>query len=67
MLYCVKCKKNKESTDPKFSKTKINKILLSSKCAVCNSKKSRFAKEQEATRLLTQLGTRTTLTKIYHY
>ena len=47
MLYCVKCKKNKESTDPKFSKTKINKILLSSKCAVCNSKKSRFAKEQE--------------------
>ena len=30
--------------------------MLSSKCAVCNSKKLKFIKEQEATGLLSNLG-----------
>ena len=33
--------------------------MLSSKCEVCDSKKSRFIKEQEASRLLNSLGTKT--------
>ena len=33
--------------------------MLSSKCAVCDSKKSRFIKEQEASGLLSSFGIRT--------
>ena len=33
-------------------KTKNGKIALSSKCAVCGSKKSKFVKEQEVEGLL---------------
>ena len=40
------------------------KIALSSKCAVCGSKKSRFMKEQEAEGLLSNLGIKTPLGKI---
>ena len=35
-----------------------------SKCAVCNNKKSRFIKEQEASGLLSSLGINTPLSKI---
>ena len=37
--------------------------MLSSKCAVCGSKKSRFIKKQEAKGLLSNLGVRTSLCK----
>ena len=39
-------------------------LILSSNCAVCGSKKSRFKKEQEAKGLLSSLGIRTPLNKI---
>ena len=35
-----------------------------SKCTICNSKKSRFIKEQEAGRFLSNFGLKTTLSKI---
>ena len=38
--------------------------MLSSKCAVCGSKKSRFVKEQEVNGVLSILGLKTSLTKI---
>ena len=38
--------------------------MLSSKCAVCGNKKSRFIKEQEAKGLLSNLGIKTPLRKI---
>ena len=38
--------------------------MLLSKCAVCDSKKSKFIKEQEATGLLSSLGIKTPLSKI---
>ena len=38
--------------------------MLSSNCAVCDNKKSRFMKEQEAKGLLSDLGIRTPLNKI---
>ena len=40
LLYCLKCKKNTESKNPKVVKTKNGRIMLLSKCAVCDSKKS---------------------------
>ena len=56
---CLKCRKKIESKNPKIIKTKNRTVMLSSKCEVCDSKKSRFIKEQEASRLLNSLGTKT--------
>ena len=38
--------------------------MLLSKCAICNSKKSKILKEQEAKGLLSNLGLKTQLSKI---
>ena len=38
--------------------------MVLSKCAICNSKKSRFIKEQETKGLLNKLGIETPLSKI---
>ena len=62
--YCLKCKKNTESINPKFSKTTSGKTMMLSKCAVCGCKKSKFIKEQEVKRLLSNLDIRTPLNKI---
>ena len=59
LTYCLKCKKN-----AKMLKTKNGRLNLSSKCAACGSKKSRFMKEQEAKGLLSNLGIRTPLSKV---
>ena len=45
-------------------RTKNNRLMRLSKCAICNNKKSRFIKEQEARGLLSNLGIRTPLSKI---
>ena len=38
--------------------------MMLSKCSVCNNKKSKFIKEQEARGLLSNLGIRAPLSKI---
>ena len=40
-------------------KTKNGRIMLLSKCAVCDSEKSRFIKDQKANGFLSSLGIRT--------
>ena len=62
--YCLKCKKDTESIDPKISGTSNGKAMILSKCAICSSKKSRFTKNQEAKGLLSNLGIRTPLSKV---
>ena len=47
-----------------MTKTKNVRFALSSKCAICGSKRSKFMKEQEAEGLLSNLGIRTPLSKI---
>ena len=49
-------KKKTKSISPLLSKTKNGGPVLLSKCAVCNTKKSRFIKNQEAKGLLSNLG-----------
>ena len=48
LSYCLKCKKNTESINPKVSKTTNGRAMILSTCATCGSKKSKFIKEQEA-------------------
>ena len=56
--------RNKESINPKVSKTTNGKAIILSTCAICGSKKSKFIKQQEAKGLLSNLGLRTPLNKI---
>ena len=62
--YCLKCRKNTESKNPQAVKRKNRRIMLLSKCAMCNSKQLKFVKEQEASGLLSSLGITTPLSKI---
>ena len=62
--YCVKCKKYTENIDPKIIRTRNSRLVMQSKCSVCGIKTSRFVKEQEAKALLSNLGTKTSLSKI---
>ena len=62
--YCLKCKTNTANIDPKMVKTKNNRLLMQQKCNVCGTKKSRFVKEQDAKGLLSNLGIKTSLSKI---
>ena len=64
LSYCLKCRKNKESINPRVSKTSNGKTMILSKCAICGSKKSKFIKEQEAKGLSSNLGIRTPSSKI---
>ena len=45
-------------------RTKNSRLIMQSKCPVCEIKKSRFVKEQEAKGLLSNLGIKTPLSKI---
>ena len=51
--YCVKCKKTKkqkkkpENIDPKMFRTKNNRLIMQSKCPVCEIKKSRLEKTKK--------------------
>ena len=64
MLYYLKCRKNTESKNPNVVRTKSGRIKLLSKCAVCDSKKLKFIKEQEASGFLNSLGITAPLSKI---
>ena len=60
----MKYKKDTKNVNPKVLKTKNGRTLLSSKCAVCGSRKSIFMNEKEAKGLLSSLGIKTSLSKI---
>ena len=45
LSYCFKFRKNTKSKNPEIVNTKNGRIMLLSKCSVCNSKISKFLKE----------------------
>ena len=45
--YCVSCKKYNENKNSNVTKTKQNRFILLSNCAVCGKKKSTFIKIKE--------------------
>ena len=52
LSYCLKCRKNTESKNPSVAMPYKRKPMLLSKFVVCDSKRSTFIKEQEASRIL---------------
>ena len=64
LSHYLKCRKNTGNKNPKVVRTKNGRIMLLSKCAVCDSRKSKFIKQQEAIGLLISLGIKTPLSKL---
>ena len=62
--YCLKCRKYRKNINPQVSSTSNGKLMILSKCAICNSKKSKFINKQEAKGLLSKLGIKIPLGKI---
>ena len=60
----MKCRKNRENQNLKVAKTQNRRTLLLSRCAVCDSKKSKFIKQQKTSGLFSSLGIKTPLSKI---
>ena len=52
LSYCLKCRKNTQSKNPKVVKTNNGRIMLLSKRTMRDSNKSRVIKDQEASGLL---------------
>ena len=55
ITYCLLCKKDTKNIDLKVVKTKDNRLMMLSKCSVCNNKKFRFIKKQQAKGIRTPL------------
>ena len=44
--YCVSCKKDTKNKNSSVRKTKQNRLMLLSNCAICGKKKSAFIKNE---------------------
>ena len=64
LSYCLQGRKITEIKNPNVARAKNGRIKLLSKYAVCDSKKSKFIKQQEASGLLSSLGRKTLFRKI---
>ena len=62
--YCLVCRKYTKNNNPKVVRNRQNRLMIQSKCATYGSKKSRFIKEQQAMGILSNLGIKTTLSKV---
>ena len=62
--YCLKCNKHAKNINLQVSSTSNGKMMILSKCAIFNSKKSKFINKQEAKLLLSNLGIKTPLSKV---
>ena len=62
--YCLVCRKYTKNINPKIVRNRQNRSMRQSNCAICGSKKSKFIKEQQAMRILSNLGTKTPLSKV---
>ena len=61
--YCFVCKKYTKNNNPKIVRNRQNRLIIQSDCAICDSKKSKFIKEQQAMKVLSNLGIKTPLSK----
>ena len=62
--YCLVCRKYTKNINPKIVRNRQNRSMKRSNCVICGSKKSRFIKEQQAMRILSNLGSKTPLSKV---
>ena len=64
-IYCLPCKKYTKDNNSKIVRNRQNRLLMiQSNCANCGIKKSRYIKEQEAMKILSNLGIKTPLSEL---
>ena len=64
LSYYLRCRKNTGSKNPKVARIKNGRIIFLPKCTVCNSKKSKFIKQREASGSLNSLRIKAPLNKV---
>ena len=47
LSYCLNCRKNRKSKNPKFVRTENGRVMLLSKSEECDSKKSKFVNRKK--------------------
>ena len=57
--YCLACRKYTKNNNPKILRNRQNRLMMT-----CDSKKSRFIKEQQAVGILSNLGIKILLSKV---
>ena len=62
--YCSVCKDYTKSINPKTVRNRQNRYIIQSNCATCESKKSRFIKEQKALGILSNLAIKPPLCQV---
>ena len=62
--YCLKCKEYTKNINPQVFSTSNGKLMMLSKCAIFDGKKSKFIKKQDAKGILSSVGIKTLLSKI---
>ena len=62
--YCLSCREYTKSTNARIVKSKNDRSMIQSNCAICGSKKSRSVKERQAKGLLSNLCIKTPLNKV---
>ena len=63
-LYCLTCIKDTKNKNPSVPSTSNGTTIVLLKCAICDSKETKFIKNQEAKGLLSNLGVTTPLSKV---
>ena len=62
--YCLACRRYTKNNNTKIVRNRQNRLMIQSNCATYGSKKSKFIKEQQAMRILSNLGIKTPLSKV---
>ena len=62
--FYLACRKYTKNNNPKIVRNTQNRLMIQSNCATCDSKKSRFIKEQQAMGILSNIGIKTSLSKV---
>ena len=62
--YCLSCRKYTKNINPRIVRNKHNRSKIQSNYTICNSTKSRFIKEHQASGLLSNLVIKTPLNKV---
>ena len=62
--YCLVCRDYSKSIKPKVVRNRQNRYIIQSNCTTCESKKSRFIKEQKVLGILSNLGIKTPLSQV---
>ena len=62
--YCLVCRDYTKYNNPTIVRNRRNRLMMQSNYANCGSRKSRFIKEQQAMGILSNLGIKTSLSKV---